>query len=199
MAVFALVLIGMWLLVIVGVRTVLRIRRTIDAGPAVRDRFGTAQWWARAVSTFGFLAIVAAPIVELVGVEPIPMLDPILLRVAGAVLAIAGIALTLVSQLAMGASWRADVDPDVRTALVTTGPFQWVRNPVLTGVVATLLGLAVLVPNPLALAGLLISLAAIEIQVRCVEEPYLRRVHGAEYTEYAARTGRFLPVLGRQP
>ncbi|MFE6925420.1 methyltransferase family protein [Nocardia sp. NPDC057663] len=62
---------------------------------------------------------------------------------------------------------------------------------------ATFLGLALLVPNPLALGGLATSLAAIEIQVRCVEEPYLHRVHGDQYADYAARTGRFLPVRGR--
>lgn len=41
------------------------------------------------------------------------------------------------------------------------------------------------------------SLLAIEIQVRWAEEPYLQRVHGSEWREYAARTGRFVPGLGR--
>ncbi|MFE6925419.1 hypothetical protein ACFVAV_30700 [Nocardia sp. NPDC057663] len=116
MAVVALILIGMWLLTVVGVRTVLQIRRTSEAGLRVRDRSGTAQWWAKAVSTVGFLAFLAAPIAELAGLEPFPMLDSIPLRVAGAVLAVAGITATFLAQLAMGASWRVDVDPDVRTA-----------------------------------------------------------------------------------
>ena len=33
---------------------------------------------------------------------------------------------------------------------------------------------------------------------RLVEEPYLHRVHGTAYDRYAARTGRFLPWIGRQ-
>lgn len=37
----------------------------------------------------------------------------------------------------------------------------------------------------------------IGVQVRLVEEPYLRRTHGVAYTDYAARVGRFLPRLGR--
>jgi protein-S-isoprenylcysteine O-methyltransferase Ste14 len=40
-------------------------------------------------------------------------------------------------------------------------------------------------------------LTAMEIQVRFVEEPYLERVHGDAYRRYAARTGRFLPGIGR--
>ncbi|MDI3422276.1 hypothetical protein [Streptomyces luteolus] len=40
-------------------------------------------------------------------------------------------------------------------------------------------------------------LIGIELQVRRIEEPCLRHVHGAAWQEYAARTGRFVPGLGR--
>jgi protein-S-isoprenylcysteine O-methyltransferase Ste14 len=40
-------------------------------------------------------------------------------------------------------------------------------------------------------------LAALQLQVRLVEEPYLRRVHKDVWEQYAARTGRFLPWIGR--
>ena len=33
--------------------------------------------------------------------------------------------------------------------------------------------------------------------VSAVEEPHLRRLHGDPYAAYAARTGRFLPGVGR--
>jgi hypothetical protein len=33
--------------------------------------------------------------------------------------------------------------------------------------------------------------------VRCVEEPYLIRVHGDAYRSYARAVGRFLPGIGR--
>ena len=45
--------------------------------------------------------------------------------------------------------------------------------------------------------GVLLLLVGIELQVRRIEEPYLARVHGTAYADYAARTGRFLPRLGR--
>ena len=54
-----------------------------------------------------------------------------------------------------------------------------------------------MVPNAVAIAGLMASVIGIQAQVRLAEEPYLRRVHGVAYTDYASRVGRFLPGLGR--
>ena len=71
------------------------------------------------------------------------------------------------------------------------------RNPIFTTLLLTLTGLVLMVPNPLAVAGLVIASAGIQVQVRAVEEPYLRRVHGHTYRDYATRVGRFLPRLGR--
>lgn len=120
------------------------------------------------------------------------------MRLGGVALYALGIAMTVGSQLAMGAAWRADVDPDARTELVTGGSFCVIRNPTFAGTSITALGPALVVPNVLAIAMLASFVAALQIQVRLVEEPYLRRVHGQAYRDYAARTGRFLPWIGRQ-
>ena len=117
--------------------------------------------------------------------------------ILGVVLVVVGIVLTLSAQVTMGASWRGDVDPDARTELVTTGPFAVVRNPIFTGTAMTAIGLALMVPNVFAVAMLVAFATAWEIQVRLVEEPYLLRVHGDAYRRYAARTGRFVPWVGR--
>jgi protein-S-isoprenylcysteine O-methyltransferase Ste14 len=199
MAVLALVLIAAWLLLVAGLRTFIQLRRTGEASaPRFRDRPGSPQWWARLLSGVGFACAVAAPLAELAGLEPIGVLDRSPVRAAGAVLAVLGIAVTLAAQLAMGASWRPDVDPDVRTALVTTGPFRLVRNPIFTATAATATGLALLVPNLLAAAMLVAFVLALQVQVRLVEEPYLHRVHGTVWERYATRTGRFLPWIGRR-
>jgi protein-S-isoprenylcysteine O-methyltransferase Ste14 len=198
MAVLALVLTAAWLLLVAGLRTLIQIRRTgAPAPPRFRDRPGAPQWWARLLSTLGFAGAVAAPLAELAGLDPISILNRTPVRVGGVVLVVLGIAATLVAQLAMGGSWRPDVDPDARTALVTGGPFRLVRNPIFTATAATAAGLALLVPNLLAAAMLVVFVTALQIQVRLVEEPYLHRVHGTAYAQYAARTGRFLPWIGR--
>jgi protein-S-isoprenylcysteine O-methyltransferase Ste14 len=118
--------------------------------------------------------------------------------VAGALVAIAlGTALVARAQLAMDASWRIGIDAGSPTALVTDGPFRWVRNPIYAGMVAVAGGLAVVLANAAALIGLVALAAWVELQVRTVEEPFLRDRHGAAYVRWAARTGRFLPGLGR--
>jgi protein-S-isoprenylcysteine O-methyltransferase Ste14 len=52
-------------------------------------------------------------------------------------------------------------------------------------------------PNLLALSGFVLLLAAIELQVRVVEEPYLLATHGQSYADYASRVGRFIPGVGQ--
>ena len=58
-------------------------------------------------------------------------------------------------------------------------------------------GIALLAPNIVTLAGAVLLLVALELHTRLIEEPHLLRVHGEQYTSYAARVGRFLPGIGR--
>jgi protein-S-isoprenylcysteine O-methyltransferase Ste14 len=60
-------------------------------------------------------------------------------------------------------------------------------------------GLVLLVPNALSVAALVVLVVALEVQVRLVEEPYLRATHGPDYDAYRATVGRFLPGVGLTP
>ena len=152
---------------------------------------------AEALAAFALVLGVAAPVLALAEVvEPIDALDGTVGHVVGLVLAVGGIAATLYAQIAMGTSWRIGVDPAERTALVTTGPFAVVRNPIFAAMLPTALGLVLLVPSWVALLGLFGLVVALELQVRVVEEPYLRRTHGDAYAAYAGRVGRFVPGVG---
>lgn len=150
----------------------------------------------RTVVTVPLLGL-AAPVLDLVGVlEPVAALDEPVGHALGFALFFAGLAWMLLAQAAIGTSWRIGVDKTERTDLVTSGSFALVRNPIFSAIVPTFLGLALLVPNAAALAGLAALVAAIQIQFRFVEEPYLRRMHDGRYAEYAAKVGRFAPGLG---
>lgn len=118
--------------------------------------------------------------------------------VIGAVLVVTGGLLTVVAQAQMGASWRIGVEQGEETELVTDGLFAIVRNPIFTAMVVFSVGSWLLVPNVVALAGWVVAAATIVVQVRLVEEPNLEAVHGAPYRSWSARTGRFLPLLGRR-
>lgn len=71
------------------------------------------------------------------------------------------------------------------------------RRPIFAGMIPTAVGMVLMVPNPVVLVAALALIVALEIQTRLVEEPYLLRVHGPAYGDYAARVGRFFPLIGR--
>jgi protein-S-isoprenylcysteine O-methyltransferase Ste14 len=198
-ATVAIVLYIFYLALAFGARTVMQLRRPGSTGfHGLGGRPLSAEWLAGVGFAVAIILGAAAPILALLDVVgPIEALDTTALHVAGAVLAVAGIAGTLYAQVAMGASWRIGVDETERTELVTSGPFELVRNPIFSAMLPTALGLTLLVPSWIALAGLFGLAIALELQVRVVEEPYLVRTHGRSYTDYASAVGRFVPGVGR--
>src|SRR5262245_42447359 len=111
MAVLDLVLVVAWVGLVSLLRGALHYRQTGSSPVRLRDRPGSPQWWVRLVSTVGVLFAIAAPLAELAGLAPFAPLDQPLVRWGGVALVVAGIVITIGSQLAMGRSWRADVDP----------------------------------------------------------------------------------------
>jgi protein-S-isoprenylcysteine O-methyltransferase Ste14 len=182
-----------------GLRTVIQLRSTGSSGfHGIGGEVGSATWLAGVGFVAALVLGVAAPVLALLDVVgPVDALDRRGLHAAGIALAAAGIVATLVAQVAMGTSWRIGVDPQERTALVTSGPFALVRNPIFAAMLPTALGLVLMVPSVVAILGLVALVVSLELQVRVVEEPYLRSVHGQRYAEYAGRVGRFLPGLGK--
>jgi protein-S-isoprenylcysteine O-methyltransferase Ste14 len=187
------------LLLAFGVRTWVQIRRTGTSGyRGISGRPGSLPWWGGVLFPVAVLLGLLAPVLALVGATaPWPPLAHGAVAVGGFAVAVAGLVGVLAAQAAMGSSWRIGVDEGERTDLVTRGLFALVRNPIFTGMGAVMIGVAVMVPTALAVAAVVCLIAAVQIQVRVVEEPYLQRAHGAAYAGYAARAGRFLPGFGR--
>ena len=181
-----------------GLRSLVQLRRTGSSGfHGVSGPIGSVEWWGGALFSVAALLAILAPVLQLAGwTAPLDGLDRAPLGAIGGVLFLAGLVGTLHAQFAMGDSWRIGVDPAERTALVVRGPYRLVRNPIYTTMFAAVGGLALLIPNPVSLAAFGLLLVAIEIQVRFVEEPHLRDVHGDHYRDYCRRVGRFLPGVG---
>ena len=76
---------------------------------------------------------------------------------------------------------------------VATGPYRFVRNPMMLGVFLVLLGEAALYSSRIVLfySGCLVMLAV--LFVRCIEEPGLERRFGAAYTTYKTQVPRWIP------
>lgn len=182
-----------------GLRTVVQVRRTGSTGfralsrtASISERLGVALLLAGGLASGVGAVGDAAGFIGTVGLLDVPSA-----RLAGMVIAIAGLGLTVVAQFNMGSSWRIGVDPSEETDLVTRGLFRYVRNPIFLGMLMFWIGLALATPNVLCLGAPLLGLAGMEIQVRLVEEPYLRRVHGDAYLKYASKAGRFVPGVGK--
>lgn len=187
----ALASLGLYGFVTLLGRTALQRLRERDSGwRGISGRPGSLQWWAGVLLVVAVLALPLAVI--------LPPAEPLVPRwrlLSGGVGFLLGFGFTLHAQLAMGRSWRIGVREGERTALRTDGPFRLCRNPVFTGMLASIAALVLWVPW--LAAPWLLMLLALELQVRWVEEPHLRATHGEAYRTYAARTGRFVPGLGR--
>lgn len=190
---------ALYLLLAFGVRTFVQLRRTGSSGfNGITGRPGSLEWSAGVLFGAALSIGVAAPVLDVAGVlDPVGALAGTAGHAAGLALFATGLAGTLLAQFAMGDAWRIGVDEAERTELVTDGPFALVRNPIFAAMLPTSVGLVLLVPNVVALVGLAALFAALEIQVRLIEEPYLLRAHGDAYRDYASRVGRFVPGMGR--
>lgn len=109
------------------------------------------------------------------------------LMAGGVVLIVTTVRLFVTVGLGTLAPW----DPTQR--LVVTGIYRYVRNPMIGGVKAVLLGEALLFGSlpVLAWAGLFIVINLIYIPL--VEEPGLYQRFGEDYREYARHVPRWLP------
>ena len=197
-AAIALVLLAAFGVLGFGWRTWLQRRRTGSFGfHGVSGRIGSLEW----IAGVGFIVAIAlaglGPLLQFVNViAPLHIWAAEWTPVAGATVATVGIGLTVWAQLAMGDSWRIGVDSEETTELVHSGIFGLVRNPIYAAMLVFEFGIALLATNLVTTAGLLLVLAALELQVRHVEEPYLLAKHGAHYRDYTARVGRFVPGFG---
>lgn len=180
-----------------GVRPWLHRARTGSTGfRGISGAAGSAGWWGGILFAAALLLGATAPTLALTGTV-VPPRQSEVFTWAGLVITVLGFLGVLASQAGMGASWRVGVDATERTELVTTGAFAVVRNPIFTAMLTTLAGLTLMVPTMVSAAAWLCLLVAVELQVRCVEEPYLLATHEQDYAVYAAVVGRFLPGLGR--
>ncbi len=200
MPVVALALFAVFAVLGFGWRSWEQRRRTGSTGfKGVSGKPGSTEWLAGVGFIAALTAAVLAPVLQLVGVvSPVGILDAAWIQTAGVVIAVIGIVATVYAQLDMGDSWRIGVDPSETTTLVRTGVFGWVRNPIFTAMITFGFGMALVTANLVAIAGFVLLVATIELQVRIVEEPYLLTVHGDTYRDYLASVGRFVPGVGRR-
>jgi protein-S-isoprenylcysteine O-methyltransferase Ste14 len=122
---------------------------------------------------------------------PIAFVDNIIVQYIG--LALLGIALlwTIIAQAQMKNSWRIGIDTETKTELVTKGLFSLSRNPIFFGMILSLLGLFFCTANAFTAMFLIVGYMLIQIQIR-LEETFLEREHGEQYSNYKQKVRRLI-------
>ena len=111
---------------------------------------------------------------------------------AGAVLAAAGLALTVWARRALGGNWSGIVTVKQNHELVLAGPYRYVRHPIYSGLLLAFAGSALARGDWRGLLALLIAWLALWRKWR-LEERFMRETFGSAYADYAARTPAVIP------
>ena len=123
------------------------------------------------------------------GLRIVPVVLGTILLAVGAALVVWTVALFV----RLGRGTLAPWDPT--SALVVEGPYRYVRNPMISGVLFLLLGEAALLGSVPLLVWFVAVAGVNAIYMPLVEEPGLVRRYGVEYERYRAAVPRWLPRL----
>ena len=110
-------------------------------------------------------------------------------RIIGLLTGVLAIAIFGLAVITMKTSWRVGI-PEEKTELITSGIYQWSRNPAFVGFDLLYMSMCLLFFNiPL----LVISLwAAVMLHLQILqEEEHMRRMFGGGYILYTERTSRY--------
>ncbi|HWD59776.1 MAG TPA: isoprenylcysteine carboxylmethyltransferase family protein [Stellaceae bacterium] len=114
--------------------------------------------------------------------------------VIGMVLVAAGLWFAIWARWHLGRNWSGTVTVKEHHALIVDGPYRWVRHPIYTGMLAALLGTALVIGAPYGFIGTALILTGFVVKLR-VEEARMRETFPGDYERYSARTARLVPGI----
>jgi len=114
------------------------------------------------------------------------------LRWLGGAFVVAGLALTVAGARLFARRGTAIKPFEESSVLVTSGPYRFTRNPMYAGLIAMLIGVALLLEAASPLVVVPIFAWIIATRFVAVEERMLGERFGAAYAEYRARVRRWL-------
>ena len=138
-----------WALLEVG----LRVREAVQGkGGRKRDR-GTRVLIAVSLGAAIALASAATSVAPTSGI-------PVAVQAIGVVVMWLGLATRFWAVAALGGAFRTTVEVDPDQAVVTTGPYRWIRHPSYAGLLLIVAGLGLALGNWLSVAACLVLAAA---------------------------------------
>ena len=122
---------------------------------------------------------------------PLHWLHSEFLQKLGVAIMSVALVIIVIAQGEMGESWRIGVDYDHRTEFVQQGLFKYSRNPIFAGIMLSVIGYFLLLPNAVTLLIMMLDLALIQVQIR-LEEQHLAGEHGDVYKRYCDGVRRWV-------
>ena len=122
---------------------------------------------------------------------PVSYLDNQMVQTTGLILIHLSLIWLMIAQYQMHQSWRIGIDEENRTELVTRGLFSRSRNPIFVGMIGSVIGLFLILPNALLFAVVVTTYIVIQIQIR-LEEQFLTNTHGDVYKQYRSKVRRMI-------
>lgn len=118
------------------------------------------------------------------------------LQAAGLVVLCVGLLLFIASLRRFVTEGRGTLAPwDPPRRLVVRGPYRYVRNPMISGVIMVLFGESLVLLSRAHVTWALIFLGINAVYIPLLEEPFLVQRFGSEYREYCRHVPRLLPRL----
>ena len=173
---------GCWALLEVG----LLVRdRVHHAGSRSRDRA------TRMLIRVTIAAAIGGAILAASNVQSLQIPAPY--RVPGVLVMWLGLAVRVWAISTLGSAFRTTVEVDPGQAVVSNGPYAWIRHPSYAGLLLILAGFGLTLGNWLALAVCVVVPPPAIVRRIQVEEAELTRVLGDPYRTYQAKTKRLIP------
>ena len=114
------------------------------------------------------------------------------IRIAGVTITTLGVVAFIVSVLQMKDNWRAGVQREEKTELVTTGIYSISRNPAFLGFDLMYIGIVITFFNWYLCVATCIVMVLFHLQIVNVEEDFLIEAFGDEYIKYRKKVCRYL-------
>jgi protein-S-isoprenylcysteine O-methyltransferase Ste14/SAM-dependent methyltransferase len=117
-----------------------------------------------------------------------------LLQAGGGALLVLGALLAAASVWRFASEGKGTLAPwDPPPHFVARGPYQYVRNPMISGVILVLFGESLVLGSPALATWALLFLILNLLYIPLVEEPELEKRFGDAYREYCGHVRRFIP------
>lgn len=117
--------------------------------------------------------------------------SPPLIRAVGFFLGLAGCSVFIAAMCDMKSSWRAGVDLDTKSTLVTEGIYRFSRNPAFLGFDLFYWGFTLYFPTPPIIMAALVLPILFHLQI-LEEEKSLELIFGESYIIYKSKTRRYI-------